>query len=159
TGTIAGIRQRETAISLIATTTRYAAYALALVLSLAALSGGHRLQTVLGASFLAIMIAFAAQRFLTDVIAGLLMFFEGWFRIGDTVRSIRGTRKEELRQSRYARSRCGASPARSSTSRTRKWSHCARLLRGRGRPLHNRACARPGARRAGRPRRPGRDDA
>jgi len=41
--------------------------------------------SLLGASFLAIIIAFAAQRFLTDVIAGLLMFFEGWFRIGDTV--------------------------------------------------------------------------
>lgn len=85
TGVIAGIRQRETAISLIATTTRYTAYALAVVLTLAALSGAHRLQTVLGASFLAIIVAFAAQRFLTDVIAGLLMFFEGWFRIGDTV--------------------------------------------------------------------------
>ncbi|HEY1366532.1 MAG TPA: mechanosensitive ion channel domain-containing protein [Gaiellaceae bacterium] len=85
TGVIAGIRQRETAISLIATSIRYAAYALAFVLSLAALSGAERLQTVLGASFLAIIVAFAAQRFLTDVIAGLLMFFEGWFRIGDTV--------------------------------------------------------------------------
>src|SRR5262245_49933389 len=85
TGVITGIRQRETAISLISTTIRYAAYALAVVLSLAALSGAERLQTVLGASFLAIIIAFAAQRFLTDVIAGLLMFFEGWFRIGDTV--------------------------------------------------------------------------
>jgi hypothetical protein len=85
TGVITGIRQRETAISLIATTIRYVAYALAVVLSLAALSGAQRLQTVLGASFLAIIIAFAAQRFLTDVIAGLLMFFEGWFRIGDTV--------------------------------------------------------------------------
>jgi hypothetical protein len=82
---ITGIRQRETAISLISTTIRYVAYALAFVLSLAALSGAHRLQTILGASFLAIIIGFAAQRFLTDVIAGLLMFFEGWFRIGDTV--------------------------------------------------------------------------
>jgi hypothetical protein len=82
---ISGIRQRETAISLISTTIRYAAYALAFVLSLAALSGAQRLQTILGASFLAIVIGFAAQRFLTDVIAGLLMFFEGWFRIGDTV--------------------------------------------------------------------------
>ena len=84
-GVITGIRQRETAISLITTTIRYTAFALAFVLSLAALSGAHRLQTILGASFLAIIIAFAAQRFLTDVIAGLLMFFEGWFRIGDTV--------------------------------------------------------------------------
>jgi hypothetical protein len=38
-----------------------------------------------GASFLAVIVGFAAQRFLMDVVAGLLMFFEGWFRIGDTV--------------------------------------------------------------------------
>ena len=63
----------------------YLAFAFAFVLSLATIAGAQRLQTIVGASFLAIVIAFAAQRFLTDVIAGLLMFFEGWFRIGDTV--------------------------------------------------------------------------
>jgi hypothetical protein len=82
---ITGMRQQETAISLVATTIRYAVFALAFALSLATLAGAQRLQTVVGASFLAIVIGFAAQRFLTDVIAGLLMFFEGWFRIGDTV--------------------------------------------------------------------------
>jgi hypothetical protein len=55
------------------------------VFSIATLAGAQRLQTFVGASFLAIIIGFAAQRFLTDVIAGLLMFFEGWFQIGDTV--------------------------------------------------------------------------
>ena len=76
---------RETAISMIKTSVRYLAFAIALVLSIVELSGAQRLQTVVGASFLAIVVAFAAQRFLMDVIAGLLMFFEGWFRIGDTV--------------------------------------------------------------------------
>ncbi len=85
TGVIAGIRQRETAIALIQTTIRYLVFAFAFVLSIATLAGAHRLQTIVGASFLAIVIGFAAQRFLMDVIAGLLMFFEGWFRIGDTV--------------------------------------------------------------------------
>lgn len=85
TGVMTGLRQRETAISLIQTTVRYLAFALALLLSVLALSGAHRLQTIVGASFLAIVIGFAAQRFLMDVIAGLLMFFEGWFRIGDSV--------------------------------------------------------------------------
>jgi hypothetical protein len=85
TGVITGIRQRETAIALIQTSIRYLAFSLAFVFSLATAAGAQRLQTVLGASFLAIIIAFAAQRFLMDVIAGLLMFFEGWFRIGDTV--------------------------------------------------------------------------
>ena len=85
TASMTSLRQRETAIGLIATSVRYAVFALAAVLSLVALSGAHRVQTIVGASFLALMIAFAAQRFLTDVVAGLLMFFEGWFRIGDTV--------------------------------------------------------------------------
>jgi hypothetical protein len=85
TGVITGIRQRETAISLIETTVRYLAFAVALLLSIIVLSGAQRVQTIAGASFIAIVIAFAAQRFLTDVIAGLLMFFEGWFQIGDTV--------------------------------------------------------------------------
>jgi len=85
TAILTGIRQRETAISLIQTSVRYLAFLVALVFAFVALSGAHRLQTVVGASFVAIVVAFAAQRFLTDVIAGLLMFFEGWFRIGDTV--------------------------------------------------------------------------
>jgi Mechanosensitive ion channel, beta-domain len=85
TGLITGLRQRETAISLIQTSIRYLVFTLALVLSIAALAGAQRLQTIIGASFVAIILGFAAQRFLMDVIAGLLMFFEGWFRIGDTV--------------------------------------------------------------------------
>jgi mechanosensitive ion channel-like protein len=85
TGVLSSLRQRETAIALIATTVRYAAFGLAVVLSVVALSGAQRIQTIVGASFIAILIAFAAQRFLTDVMAGLLMYFEGWFRIGDTV--------------------------------------------------------------------------
>lgn len=85
TGVITGLRQRETAISLIETSLRYIAFAFALLLSIVVLSGAHRVQTIAGASFVAIVIGFAAQRFLMDVIAGLLMFFEGWFRIGDTV--------------------------------------------------------------------------
>jgi Mechanosensitive ion channel len=82
---ITGVRQRETAIALIETSVRYLAFAVALVLSIVVLSGAQRVQTIVGASFIAIVIGFAAQRFLMDVIAGLLMFFEGWFRIGDTV--------------------------------------------------------------------------
>ncbi len=85
TAAITSLRQRDTAISLIQTSVRYLAFALAVVFAIVALLGAHRLETVVGASFVAVVIAFAAQRFLTDVIAGLLMFFEGWFHIGDTV--------------------------------------------------------------------------
>ena len=85
TGVIGSLRQRETAISLIATSVRYLVFAIAVALSLVALSGMQRIQTIVGASFLAVVVGFAVQRFLTDVVAGLLMFFDGWFRIGDTV--------------------------------------------------------------------------
>jgi small-conductance mechanosensitive channel len=85
TAIMTSLRQRETAIDLIATTVRYLAFGIALVLSFVAISGAHRFQTIIGASFLAIVLGFAVQRFLADVVAGLLMFFEGWFRIGDTV--------------------------------------------------------------------------
>lgn len=85
TGVITSLKQRETAISLIQTSVSYFAFGLAFVLSLMTLTGARRIETVVGASFLAIVLAFSAQRFLTDVIAGLLMFFEGWFRVGDTI--------------------------------------------------------------------------
>ncbi len=85
TAAITSLRQRETAISLVRASITAMAFVVAFVASLVVLAGGHRLQTVIGASFLAVMLGFAAQRLLTDVIAGLMMFFEGWFQIGDTV--------------------------------------------------------------------------
>lgn len=85
TGVITSLRQRETAIGLVRAAVAYLAFAFATVLAIGALLGARGLETVIGASFVAVVLAFAAQRFLTDVIAGLLMFFERWFRIGDTV--------------------------------------------------------------------------
>lgn len=85
TGVITGLKQRETAISLVQTSIAYLVFGIALLLSLMTLTGAQRVETVVGASFLAIILAFSAQRFLMDVMAGLLMFFEGWFKVGDTV--------------------------------------------------------------------------
>jgi hypothetical protein len=85
TGLITSLKQRETAISLVATTARYLFYGIALLLAIAVLTGARRVETIVGASFLAIIIGFAAQRFLMDVVSGLLIFFERWFRVGDTV--------------------------------------------------------------------------
>ena len=84
-GVIASLKQRETRISLARTTVRFLAYALAALLSLGVLLGADKVGTVAGASFVVILLAFAAQRFLLDVVAGLLMFHERWFQIGDTV--------------------------------------------------------------------------
>ena len=85
TGVIASLKQRETAISLGRATVRATIYVVAGLLALSVLVGADRIETIAGASFLVILLAFAAQRFLADVIAGLLMFHERWFRIGDTI--------------------------------------------------------------------------
>lgn len=85
TGILDSLRQRETAIALVRAAVSYLAFTVAALLSIGALLGSRRVETLVGASFVAVMLAFAAQRFLMDVIAGLLMFFERWFRIGDTV--------------------------------------------------------------------------
>jgi len=82
---ITGLRQRETAIALVRASISWAAFLVAIVLSIVVIAGGQRLPAVIGASFIAVMLGFAAQRLLTDVIAGLMMFFEGWLHIGDTV--------------------------------------------------------------------------
>ncbi len=85
TGVIASLKQRETALSLARTSVRGTAFVLAALLSLSVLIGADRVETIAGASFVVILLAFAAQRFLADIIAGLLMFHERWFRIGDTI--------------------------------------------------------------------------
>ena len=85
TALITSLKQRETAISLVVTTARYLLYGIALLLAIAVLTGARRIETIVGASFLAIVLGFAAQRFLTDIVAGMLIFFERWFRVGDTV--------------------------------------------------------------------------
>jgi small-conductance mechanosensitive channel len=79
-------KEQETAISLVQTSTRYAVWALAVALCFVVGFGETGTQAVIGASFLAILIGFAVQRFLIDLLAGVVMFFEGWFRIGDAIR-------------------------------------------------------------------------
>src|SRR5919204_5351098 len=76
---VARLQQRETAASLTQTSARYLAFGLALVLSIIVLSGVRHADTIAGGAFLAIVVGFAVQRVLWDIIAGLLMFFENWF--------------------------------------------------------------------------------
>jgi moderate conductance mechanosensitive channel len=85
TGVIASLKRRETSLSLARTSVRMITFVLATLLALSVLVGADRVETFVGASFIVILVAFAAQRFLADIIAGLLMFHERWFRIGDTV--------------------------------------------------------------------------
>ena len=79
------MKQRETAISLVQTTVRYVVFGIALLFAILVLTGAKQVGAVVGASFIAVVAAFAAQRFLMDVIAGVLMFLENWFKVGDTV--------------------------------------------------------------------------
>jgi small conductance mechanosensitive channel len=84
TSVIAGLKRRETALSLIQTTIRYLAYLAATLVLLSQLSGGT-FTTVAGASVLVVLIGFAGQRFLTDILTGVFMVFEGWYSVGDTI--------------------------------------------------------------------------
>src|SRR5881392_4155396 len=82
---VARLQQRETAASLTQTSVRYLAFGLALVLSIIVLSGVRNIDTIAGGAFVAIVLGFAVQRVLQDVLAGLFMFFENWFEVGDLV--------------------------------------------------------------------------
>lgn len=84
TSVIAGLKRSETALSLVQTTVRYVAY-LAATLVLLSQVGGGVFTTVAGASVLVLLIGFAGQRFLIDILSGVFMVFEGWYAVGDTV--------------------------------------------------------------------------
>jgi small conductance mechanosensitive channel len=83
---IARIKRRETAVGVIRGAIAYAAFGTAFVLSVARLLGGvDRLTALAGASFLLILLGFSIQRLLTDLIAGITMFVERWYAVGDTI--------------------------------------------------------------------------
>jgi small conductance mechanosensitive channel len=86
TGKIADLKRRETLVGVIRTGIAYAAFAAAIVLSVAQLTGGvDKLTAIAGASFVLIVAGFAAQRILIDILAGFTMFVERWYSVGDTV--------------------------------------------------------------------------
>jgi len=85
TAALRGLKRRDTAVSLVRTTVRYVAFGLAVAFSFVQVSGFSRVTALAGASLIVVLIGFAGQRFLTDILAGFLMFFEGWFSVGDTI--------------------------------------------------------------------------
>ena len=83
---IANIKRRETSVAIVRTTIAYVAFTIALILSVAQVAGGiDRLATIAGGLFAVLIGVFVAQRVLTDVIAGLTMFAERWYSVGDTI--------------------------------------------------------------------------
>jgi moderate conductance mechanosensitive channel len=85
TGVIVGLKRRETIVSLVQTSVRYAAYGIAVVVTLIQIAGLGSNGALAGASLVVVLIGFALQRFLIDILTGFFMQFEGWFAIGDSV--------------------------------------------------------------------------
>ena len=85
-GKMTRLKRRETQVSIIRAGVTYLGFATAAVLSVGQLIGGvDRLTAIAGASFLLILVGFAVQRVLMDIIAGLAMFLERWYSVGDTI--------------------------------------------------------------------------
>lgn len=82
---LSALAEREMAVSLTQTSVAILGYLLALALSLVVITGARGISTLAGASFAAVVVAFAAQRFLIDLIAGLVMFLEGWYTVGSSI--------------------------------------------------------------------------
>jgi small-conductance mechanosensitive channel len=83
---IVELKRRETSVAVVRTGIAYIAFAAALVLAAAQVTGGFdRLTTLAGASFVLILVGFSAQRMLMDIIAGFNMFVEHWYSVGDTI--------------------------------------------------------------------------
>ena len=74
------LRTRETAIVLVATAIPYAT---AIVVLIVLASIFLPVAVLGGSAFLAIVLGFAAQRFLMDIVAGILIGFERWYSVGD----------------------------------------------------------------------------
>jgi small conductance mechanosensitive channel len=85
TGAIASLKRRDTTLSLVRTTMRYAVVGIAVFLAATQLAGISPGVAVASASLIAVIIGFAAQRFLIDILTGFFMFFEGWFSVGDMI--------------------------------------------------------------------------
>jgi moderate conductance mechanosensitive channel len=85
-GRMRRLKRRETQVSIIRAAVTYLGFITAAVLSVGQLIGGvDRLTALAGASFLLILVGFAIQRVLMDIIAGLVMFMERWYSVGDTI--------------------------------------------------------------------------
>lgn len=78
-------RQRLTAAALLSTMLRYVVLIAACVAIVVILAGGGGVGALGGSAVLAIIIGFASQRLLADMIAGFFILFEGQYAVGDVV--------------------------------------------------------------------------
>lgn len=82
--TLAAIKRRDTAITLIRNTLRYVFFAIA-TLFILSIFLNDLLPGIAGASILAAVVGFGAQSFLRDIIAGFSILFEGQYSVGDFI--------------------------------------------------------------------------
>jgi hypothetical protein len=85
TGVMVGLKRRETLVSLVQTSVRYAAYGVAIVFVLIKVAALGNNGALAGASLVVVLLGFVLQRFLIDILTGFFMQFEGWFAIGDSI--------------------------------------------------------------------------
>lgn len=79
-------RQRQTAVSALATSLRYVVLIAAFVAIAFALAGGGGAAALSGGALVVIVVGFASQRLLVDIIAGFFILFEDQYGVGDIIR-------------------------------------------------------------------------
>lgn len=84
-GETVAARQRSTAVAALATGIIYVVVLAALVAVVAAVFGASSVAAISGSAFVILVLGFAVQRLLADVVAGFFILFEGQFAVGDLV--------------------------------------------------------------------------
>ncbi len=78
-------RQRGTAVSALAAGVTYIVVLAAIISVVAAIFGASSVAAISGSAFVIIVLGFAVQRLLADVVAGFFILFEGQYAVGDLV--------------------------------------------------------------------------
>ena len=84
TGDLVRQQRRETTLTLISTAVRYVLLVAAAAL-LVSIFVEDRITAAAGATFVVLLLAFAVQRLLSDIIAGVLILLENQYRVGDFI--------------------------------------------------------------------------
>lgn len=80
------LKRRETLVGITRATVAFVAFAAATIYTVSQATGGFsRFTTIAGAGLLVAVFGFTSTRVLSDMIAGLSMFIERWFAVGDMV--------------------------------------------------------------------------
>jgi len=84
-GETVAARQRSTAVSALATGISYVVVLAAVVAIVATVFGAGSVAAISGSAFVILVLGFAVQRLLADVVAGFFILFEGQYAVGDLV--------------------------------------------------------------------------